>query len=291
MRLDGTSTLMAWAVLLLCVPAVGAERTTEEIVAAAVPKAERMLYQLHYYNHNGRRQAARSPGSLPTAVSTTRVVWTIALAFYAARRVHGDFIETGVFNGGTAITLMSVLDHVGSRKQFWACDSFRGLPPSTAGDKKCNRTQTADGLKVIGCASGRSGTYASTKSNFLNNLRKYRVRMHRMHVVEGWFNETLPPLGLKSVAYLRLDGDLYASTMDALVALYPLVSVGGLVYVDDYGSFGGCKAAVDEYRARHKITAPMHNIREDPTLNTRLFGYAQTDQRTDVFEALWWQKE
>lgn len=79
--------------------------------------------------------------------------------------------------------------------------------------------------------------------------------------------------------------------MDALVGLYPLVSAGGLIYVDDYGTFGGCKAAIDEYRAKHKITAPLHYIREDPTLNTRLFGYAQKDQRKDVFEAVWWQKE
>ena len=64
-----------------------------------------------------------------------------------------------------------------------------------------------------------------------------------------------------------------------------------IIYVDDYGTFGGCKAAIDEYRAKHKITAPLHYIREDPTLNTRLFGYAQKDQRKDVFEAVWWQKE
>ena len=43
--------------------------------------------------------------------------------------------------------------------------------------------------------------------------------------------------------------------------------------------------------AKHKITAPLYYIREDPTLNTRLFGYAQKDQRKDVFEAVWWQKE
>ena len=64
-----------------------------------------------------------------------------------------------------------------------------------------------------------------------------------------------------------------------------------IIYVDDYGTFGGCKAAIDEYRAKHKITAPLHYIREDPMLNTRLLGYAQKDQRKDVFEAVWWQKE
>ena len=64
-----------------------------------------------------------------------------------------------------------------------------------------------------------------------------------------------------------------------------------IIYVDDYGTFGGCKAAIDEYRAKHKITAPLHYIREDPMLNTRLLGYAQKDQRKDVFEAVWRQKE
>ena len=87
---------------------------------------------------------------------------------------------------------------------------------------------------------------------------------------------------------MRLDGDLYASTMDALVALYPLMQSGGLVYVDDYGSFGGCRAAVDEYRAKYGITAPMNFIAEDPSLNTRLFNFHQKDQRTDLMEAVWW---
>lgn len=109
-----------------------------------------------------------------------------------------------------------------------------------------------------------------------------------MQSVEGWFNETLPPPRLKRIAFLHLDGDLYASTMDALVALYPPIQSGGLVYVDDYGSFGGCRAAVDEYSAKYGITALMNFIAEDPSLNTRLFNLHEKEQRADLMEAVWW---
>ena len=73
----------------------------------------------------------------------------------------------------------------------------------------------------------------------------------QLKIVPGWFKDTLPPAGLSSIAYLRLDGDLYASARNAIEPLYPLVVPGGVVYVDDYGSFGGCKQAIDEYRTKH----------------------------------------
>ena len=268
--------------------------SVEASVASFVPSAELLLQDLNSRNPHGPRHGGRSPGSLPTVVSTTRVIWTMALALFAAQHTRDHFVETGVYNGGKAIAMMSVLDKLRSHARIYACDSFMGLPAPTAGDKKCDRTQKkekAEGLKVVGCSGGRVGSYAGTKRHFLANVRKYRVRRRRLHVVKGWFNETLPPKGLGSISFLRLDGDLYASTMDALVALYPLVPSGGLVYVDDYGTFGGCRAAVDEYRSKHAISERMHRIREDPMLNERLFGFNQTDQRTDVFEAVWWQKE
>jgi len=103
------------------------------------------------------------------------------------------------------------------------------------------------------------------------------VRLHA-----GWFNETLPPDGLGRISFLRLDGDLYASTRDALSALYPLVAPGGIVYSDDYGSFSGCARAIDEYLARQP----------GPRVRFRKI-YEQSSMLPSAqkhFEALWWVK-
>eukprot|EP00929_Paragymnodinium_shiwhaense_P055718 TRINITY_DN27900_c0_g1_i7.p2 TRINITY_DN27900_c0_g1~~TRINITY_DN27900_c0_g1_i7.p2 ORF type:complete len:107 (-),score=8.65 TRINITY_DN27900_c0_g1_i7:273-593(-) len=97
----------------------------------------------------------------------------------------------------------------------------------------------------------------------------------QVHILKGWFNETLPDASIKAISFLRLDGDMYVSTVDGLRYLYPRLSVGGFVYIDDYGSFTGCRNAVEEYRTLKQITSPMYVIPEDGT---------------DKFEGVWWQK-
>ena len=115
-----------------------------------------------------------------------------------------------------------------------------------------------------------------------------------LRTVAGWFNTTLPAPGMRAISFLRLDGDAYASTRDALVALYPRVSRGGIVYVDDYGGYGGCAAAVDEYRRAHGVTAPLQMIWE-PIRK----GFTVKDKETggttfkkivlQKYEAVWWR--
>ena len=97
-------------------------------------------------------------------------------------------------------------------------------------------------------------------------------------------------MGWGRIAFLRLDGDLYESTRDALRALYPLVSPGGAVYVDDYGAFGGCRLAIDEYRQEHRISSPMTKIWQNMTPTTGRFVTPQL-RGGYAFEAVWWIKE
>ena len=78
--------------------------------------------------------------------------------------------------------------------------------------------------------------------------------------LEGWFKDTLPTAPIERLALLRLDGDLYESTMDALNNLYAKVSPGGFVIVDDYTSLPPCKQAVDQFRTEHGISAPLFTI-------------------------------
>ncbi len=78
--------------------------------------------------------------------------------------------------------------------------------------------------------------------------------------LKGWFKDTLPSAEAEAYAVLRLDGDMYESTMDALNALYPKLSPGGFLIVDDYGAVPACRQAVEDYRAVHGIDEPIIEI-------------------------------
>ena len=92
------------------------------------------------------------------------------------------------------------------------------------------------------------------------NFRKYGFLDDRVRFLQGWFSDTLPGAPIDSLAVLRADGDMYVSTMDILVPLYPKVSDGGFVIIDDYGAVPACRRAVDDFRSANSITDPMIEI-------------------------------
>jgi O-methyltransferase len=165
-------------------------------------------------------------------------------------RVPGDLIETGVWRGGAAILMRAVLEAYGdTERQVWVADSFAGLPrpdadryPADAGDSLWTHPELAVSLDEV-------------KRNFA----KYGLLGDRIRFLAGWFRDTLPTAPIERLAVLRLDGDLYESTMVGLTALYPKVSPGGFVIVDDY-ALETCRAAVDDYRAEHGIVDDIHVV-------------------------------
>ena len=108
-----------------------------------------------------------------------------------------------------------------------------------------------DAEKEDGSRYGVWSTNFTPTLNEKSSLRKF---------LRGWFRDTLPRAPLERLALLRIDGDLYESTRDALAALYPRLSAGGFVIVDDYGCIPGCRQAVDEYRQREGIATPLRAI-------------------------------
>jgi len=93
-----------------------------------------------------------------------------------------------------------------------------------------------------------------------SHFAAYGLLDEQVMFLEGFFSDSLPKASLNELALIRLDGDLYESTMDVLNPLYPKLSPGGFCIIDDYDAFSDCKRAVDEYRAQHGITAEMHRI-------------------------------
>jgi O-methyltransferase len=92
------------------------------------------------------------------------------------------------------------------------------------------------------------------------NFDRYGLLDEQVVFVEGWFSDTLPALKAGPFALIRLDGDLYESTYVALDALYPKLSPGGFVIIDDVNFLPPCRQAVMDYRSRVGITAPMQEI-------------------------------
>ncbi len=92
------------------------------------------------------------------------------------------------------------------------------------------------------------------------NFEKYGLLDAQVEFLAGWFRDTLPNAPIDKLAVMRLDGDLYESTLDALSALYPRLSIGGYAIIDDYGALEPCRRAVDDYRVAHQITAEIEPV-------------------------------
>lgn len=165
--------------------------------------------------------------------------------------VPGDFIETGVWRGGCCILLRAVLaaNLVTDRKVFVA-DSFAGLPPPNIEQYPLD----------AGLTLHRDGRLAISVGDVRANFERYGLLDEQVVFVEGFFSETLTKLDAGPFALIRLDGDMYESTYVALEALYPKLSPGGFVIVDDYGAFSQCRQAVSDYRDRFAITAALHQV-------------------------------
>jgi O-methyltransferase len=167
------------------------------------------------------------------------------------KNVPGDFIETGVWRGGASIFMRALLKVYGDQTRLvWVADSFEGLP------KPDGRYQQDGGDRHWKL----SHTLAVSVEQVQANFARYGLLDNQVRFLAGWFKDTLPTAPINQLAVLRLDGDMYSSTMDALQSLYHRLSLGGYVIIDDYGAVPNCKQAVDDFRADHKITEQLHQI-------------------------------
>lgn len=165
--------------------------------------------------------------------------------------VPGDVIEAGIWRGGTTIFMRGVLRAYGvTDRKVYVADSFAGVPPPNP------QTYPADD----GMSLHRWPGLAVSLEEVRDNFRRYDLLDDQVVFVEGWFSDTLPALGRHAWSVVRIDGDLYESTMDALLNLYPGLSRGGWVIVDDYHDVPACEEAVTDYRQRHGISEPLIRI-------------------------------
>jgi O-methyltransferase len=166
-------------------------------------------------------------------------------------QVPGDLIETGVWRGGSAIFMRAALEALGDESRtVWAADSFEGLPPPSEGEFPAD----------AGDDHHTFGELAVSLETVRRNFARYGLLDDRVRFLKGYFKDTLPDAPLEKIAVLRLDGDMYESTIQALEPLYPKLSPGGYCIVDDYHAVPACKRAIEDYRTAEGITEPIEEI-------------------------------
>jgi hypothetical protein len=162
--------------------------------------------------------------------------------------IPGDLMECGVWRGGAIVLMRGLLEaYEEPDRVVWAADSFEGLPPPT---------MAPDVEFGLDLSRAQCPMLAVGLDQVKRTVDAYGLLDARVRFLEGWFKDTLGKARIARLALLRLDGDIYESTMDALGALYGKVAPGGFVIVDDL-FVPTCRQAVNEFRAAHRIDEPI----------------------------------
>lgn len=163
--------------------------------------------------------------------------------------IPGDLIETGVWRGGSTIFMAGLVKSYNQNRKVYVADSFEGLPypnvekyPDDEGDGHFY----CDYMKI-------------SLEEVYDNFKAYDLLNDNIVFLRGWFENTLPTIKNETFSLIRLDGDMYGSTWDALENLYPSLSDGGYLIVDDW-NLPGANKAVNDYRSKYGITQEIVDI-------------------------------
>lgn len=230
----------------------GLRRRAASLVGTAFSKAGFELVRKRPYNARLREYGGDWPARAESMIGLKRMdnlQYCVETVLY--EDIPGDLIETGVWRGGATIFMRGILKaHGVVDRRVWAADSFEGLPapdpyryPADAGDRHFVQDELRVGLEQV-----------------KHNFRRYGLLDGQVEFLVGWFKDTLPTAPIERLAVLRLDGDMYESTMEAIEALYPKLSPGGFCIVDDYGDIAGCRQAILDYRGAKGITDEMIDV-------------------------------
>lgn len=198
----------------------------------------------------------RSPGwtipesSQPHSLLATVKLNALQLLMYdvICNDIQGDFIEAGIYKGGTAIFMRAFLkvNNITDRI-VWAADSFEGIPLT----KKYKHIDDP----VEKWTDRWAADYEEVRNNFI----RYDLLDEQVKFIKGYFSDSLPNAEYDRLSIARLDADSYESTMDALECIYPRISYGGYLIIDDW-HLPSCRQAVVDYREAKRILEPVEFI-------------------------------
>jgi O-methyltransferase len=184
-----------------------------------------------------------------------------AVNYLVANNIKGDFVECGVWRGGSAMAAIDTLLKAGDKsREIYLYDTFEGMSEPTEEDK----VFTGDAADSLMKSSDRNDPTSVWCYSALDEVQKNVASIGypngHVHYVKGKVEDTIPGTIPGKIALLRLDTDWYESTAHELKHLYPLLVPGGVIIIDDYGHWEGARKAVDEYISTQKLPLLLNRI-------------------------------
>lgn len=184
--------------------------------------------------------------------SRDRLAALIAAIEYIVRAgVPGAIAECGVWRGGSMMAVAKTLLALQEKRDLYLYDTYEGMSAPTSRDRSILGQSAVLWFEALQRAGKRWDDVSVEE--VMANLASVGWPANRTHLVVGRVEETIPRILPGQLALLRLDTDWYESTLHELTHLYPLLSPGGVLIVDDYGHWEGARAAVDEYFAERPV--------------------------------------
>lgn len=194
-----------------------------------------------------------------TMTSNERIYALInAVDYVCENNIEGDYVECGVWRGGsTMAAALRLIEKKQSHRKLFLYDTYEGMPAPTEHDFSVRTGHAQEKFDEKKISEDSSDWCLADLNDVTNNISSTNYPSENINYVKGKVEDTIPSTIPDKIAILRLDTDWYASTKHEMEHLYPRLVKGGVLIIDDYGHWEGCRKAVDEYFAKKKISKPL----------------------------------
>jgi O-methyltransferase len=200
----------------------------------------------------------------PYTMTSPERVYALAQAarYVVEHKIPGDVVECGVWRGGSMMVVERVLLQLNAVRDLYLFDTFEGMTTPTENDAQIlyGEKRAAELLAKAKKEVSTSLWCSSPIDEVRQNISRIGYDLDRVHFVKGRVEDTIPANAPHSISLLRLDTDWYESTRHELAHLFPRLSPGGVLIIDDYGWWKGARQATDEYLKQHRLKLLLNRI-------------------------------
>jgi O-methyltransferase len=196
-----------------------------------------------------------------TSIKSMYAMYEAAL-YIAKAGIEGDYVECGVWKGGSSMIVALALLQLKSRhRNLYLYDTYQGMPETGDHDHDLGNSPFQLAMNIsTRLRGGHSGVFYAELEEVSRNMQSTGYPQDHIFLIKGLVEETIPFRAPEQISLLHLDSDLYQSTYHELTHLFPRLSKGGVLIVDDYGSWKGSRKATDQYFAEHGISMLLSPI-------------------------------